>query len=58
VQSARSSIVGKAMYKGLFEKITYVHYPRQDLPLGPSDMTFRGEILLDIVLLRHGTCIT
>jgi hypothetical protein len=27
-------------------KILYVHYQRQDLPLGPSDMFFHYEILL------------
>jgi hypothetical protein len=44
-QSARSAAVGKPGYGGLF-KILYVHYQRQGLPLGPSDMFFQDQILL------------
>jgi hypothetical protein len=30
---------------GRVTRIVYVHYHRQDLPLGPSDMLFRDGIL-------------
>jgi hypothetical protein len=38
---------------GLLKKKS-VQYRRQDLPLGPSDMFFRGLILLDTVILWAG----
>jgi hypothetical protein len=42
-----------------FEKIISVRYRHQDLPLGPSDMFFRIQILLSTVLLRgDGICTT
>jgi hypothetical protein len=36
---------------GLLEKTNYVQCRRQDLPLGPSNMFFRGQILMDTILL-------
>jgi hypothetical protein len=38
------------MYKGVKKKS--VQNRHQDLPLGPSDMRFRGHILLNTVLPR------
>jgi hypothetical protein len=37
-----------------FEKVISVQYRHQDLPLGPSDMFFRGQILLNAILLQGG----
>jgi hypothetical protein len=39
------------MYTGLLKKVISVQYRHQDLPLGPSDMFFRGLILMNAVLL-------
>jgi hypothetical protein len=39
------------MYTGLLKMIS-VPYRHQDLPLGPSDMFFRGLTLLDTILLQ------
>jgi hypothetical protein len=37
------------MCRGFFN---HVRYRRQDLALGPSDMLFRGQLLLDTILLK------
>jgi hypothetical protein len=41
-----------------FEKIICVQYRHQDLPLGPSDIFFRGLRLLGTDLLRGGGAFT
>jgi hypothetical protein len=46
INSGRESHVHRA-----FEKIVSMQYRLQDLPLGPSDMFSRSEILLDTFLL-------
>jgi hypothetical protein len=53
INSCRESLVHMA-----FEKIISLQYRHQDLPLGPSDMFFRGQILLNTILRRGGGACT
>jgi hypothetical protein len=47
LRSAHSEAVGKAMYGGFSKQFMYTTiYIRQDLPLGPSDINFQGQIRL------------
>jgi hypothetical protein len=39
----------KVMYGGRVLKINYVHYRREDFPLGPSDTFFRDRVLSNVV---------
>jgi hypothetical protein len=54
----RISIYRESHVPRAFGKIISVQYRHQDLPLGPSDMSFRGLILITTVLLQGGGACT